>query len=459
MSCPRLVVAGTQSGTGKTSLVLGLAHALKRRGARVQTFKAGPDFLDPTYLALASGHPCYNLDGWMMGVEYVCHLFARASSGADIAIIEGAMGLFDGADWGNSEGSTAELARWLDAPVLLVVDVHGMARSIAAIVEGFCGFEQGVRLAGVVANQCGSDRHRQWLAEALLSANLPPLVGAIPRGTLPVLPSRHLGLVTASVETLPASTMDVLADAFEKYVDMEAILRLAGLAGSLTAPPASETQHPKRARLGVARDSAFHFYYTDNLESLQRAGCELAFFSPVSDSKLPEGLDALYIGGGYPESHAEELAANRGMLAAVRAFIGSERPVYAECGGLLYLTRYLETVDGKRWNLAGVLPLEARMLKRRKVLGYAEVVLTANSIWGQRGESLRGHEFHYSELLPHDSVLDGWERPYGLRYRRNSEAVPEGYQRGVVLASYIHAHFASRPAAVAHIIDVCRRQR
>ncbi len=412
--CPRLVIAGTGSGVGKTSLALGLARRLVRQGLRVQTFKVGPDFLDPSYLAMASGRTCYNLDGWMTSREYVCELFVRATADADLAIIEGVMGMFDGASPSTLEGSTAEIALWLDAPVLLVVNAHGAARSLAATVQGFARFEPGVRVAGVIANQGGSERHRAWLSESLAGASSPPLVGMLPRGSLPTLPSRHLGLVTAEQANLSAGILDQLADACGQYLDVPAILELAG-SGDVchdcrerpprrsvkeTIAPNSE-RHGGRSlqanlRLGIARDEAFHFYYPDNLESLARAGVQWVPFSPLADVGLPAELDGLYFGGGYPEVHAARLSANLGMLAAVREFAAAGGLVYAECGGLMYLGQALTTLDGVRYLLAGVLPIETAMLEKLKVLGYTEIQWAADSLWGAAEEIVRGHEFHYS---------------------------------------------------------------
>jgi cobyrinic acid a,c-diamide synthase len=246
---PRIVIAGIQSGTGKTSLALALVASLKRRGLRVQTFKVGPDFLDPSYLTLASGRPCYNLDGWMTRREYVLELFYRTTKDVDMAVIEGVMGLFDSSDPSTSEGSTAEMARWLDAPVLLVVNVHGMARSLAAIVKGCVEFDRDLRIAGIIANHSGSDHHRDWLTQSLGSAYLPPVLGAIPRGAFPTLPSRHLGLVTADPQRLPSSAFEELADALEKHLSLETIMQIARSAPFLSVPkPASEVNPAPRVK-------------------------------------------------------------------------------------------------------------------------------------------------------------------------------------------------------------------
>ena len=490
--CPTLVIAGTHSGAGKTSFTLALARALARRGRETQTFKVGPDFLDPTYLALASGRPCYNLDGWMAGHDHCRHLFARATSDADCALVEGVMGLFDGADGQSDEGSTAEIARLLDAPVILVVNVHGMGRSFAALVKGYTTFQTDLRFTGVVANHCGSERHAALLSDSLQAAGLPPLLGAIPRGAFPELASRHLGLVTADRGQLPESLLDALADALEQNLSLETLFpKMLTKTTKATAPldPGKRSDAPDscqmtlfpepnaaerselpvatpaigtpefapshgRLRIGVARDAAFHFYYQDLFDALRTSGCEVLFFSPLDDRRLPEGLFGLYLGGGYPELHAERLAENGEMLAAIRAYAGSGRPLYAECGGLMYLSRGIEA-DGRFYPLAGVLPTRTRMLTGKKALGYVEVALAEDSLWGRRGELLRGHEFHYSELIDDPASDPAWRKVYSLRRRRTDTVETEGYQNGAILASYLHLHYASRPAAVARFLERC----
>jgi cobyrinic acid a,c-diamide synthase len=501
--CPTLVIAGTHSGSGKTSLTLGLTRMLTRRGLAVQTFKAGPDFLDPTYLTLASGRPCYNLDGWMAGKEHVCRLFERAAVDADCALVEGVMGLYDGADTATDEGSTAQIARWLGAPVLLVVNVHGMGRSVAALVKGFVHFEADLRFAGIVANHCGSERHAAWLADSIREAGLPPLVGAIPRGAFPKLASRHLGLVTADERLLPDAVLDALADSLERHISIETLFpdlpaRTISLPISSDAKGRQEaalnvraemTQHPSRQatlfpewseekgavspvafpasgvreigagpghlRIGVARDSAFHFYYEDLFDALAAAGCETVFFSPLSDRRLPEGISGLYLGGGYPEAHAAALAANGELLAAIRDYAVSGHPFYAECGGLMYLSRGLLTADGRFHSFLGILPSRTRMLAVKKALGYVEVTLTADSLWGRCGDVFRGHEFHYSELIDDPAADPSWRTVYELRRRRSETVEKEGFQKGAVLASYTHLAYAARPAAIEHFLNHC----
>jgi cobyrinic acid a,c-diamide synthase len=445
VAIPRIVMAGTQSGVGKTSLTLGLVTLLRRRGLRVQTFKVGPDYLDPTHLAVASGRACYNLDGWMMGRAHVLAQFARATRDADVAVIEGVMGLFDGASPNSIAGSTAQIATWLRAPVVLVVDTRGMARSVAALAQGFAEFDAGVRVAGVIANRCGSERHARWLAKSLRAASQPPLLGAVAAGTLPELRSRHLGLVTAGGRT--RRLCDQLADALAPVLPADAVLRAARSAPLLPIKIPDGNCAARRLRVGLADDAAFHFYYADNLEALARAGVEWVRFSPLRDRSLPEDLCGLYLGGGYPEEHAAALSANGAMLRAVRRFSGL---VYAECGGLMYLSQGVVARDGKRHRMAGVLPCWTRMRERRQALGYVAVTLTRDSFFGKRGETLRGHEFHYSEL----SGTPGWPTAYAVRRRQTSAVTREGFQRGNALASYVHLHWASRPRAVRRFVKL-----
>ncbi len=469
-----LLIAGTGSGVGKTSITLGLIAALKQRGLVVQSFKVGPDFLDPTWHSLASGRPCYNLDGWMCGEQYVRNLFAEKTADADIAIVEGVMGLFDGADPASSEGSSAEIARWLGLPVLLVVNSHGVARTLAATVKGFCSFEEGVRISGVIANQAGSARHVDWLAESLQSAALPPLVGALPRNGLPTLPGRHLGLVTAGSATVTPELLQELADRIEQQVQLDTILELAATTYRLPLlsppetggdpgcyPPSLDKEGPgvvhadsHTVRIGIAWDDAFHFSYPDNLEALAAQGAELVRFSPLQDRCLPHTLDVIYLGGGYPEEQAARLAANNGMLTEIRTFIASGRPVYAECGGLMYLSRGIELLDGSRHRMVGVLPFYTRMLPKRKALGYVEVLLQQDTLLGTTGTTLRGHEFHYSEIIEDETGVS--PGPYQTIKRNRGLAGCCGFQQGNLLASYIHLQFAAHPEAAVQFIQTCR---
>jgi len=459
--CARVLIAGTQSGVGKTSITLAFIRALSRRGFSVQPYKVGPDFLDPTYLTKAAGRPCFNLDTWMCGPEYVHDLFERTCRDADIAVIEGVMGLFDGADPDSNQGSTAEVAQLLGAPVVLICDAHGQARSLAATVKGFTEFEPEVELRGVIANRCGSERHLSLLRKALQSAFLPPLIGGIQKGALATLQSRHLGLVTADDRSAPEAELNQLADAFESSMSTEAILKLANRA-PLIAMGAGNTEIKRESkeplRLGIASDTAFHFYYPDNLQALRESGFELVFFSPLSDPALPKDLDGLYIGGGYPELFAEALSDNRSMRESIGAFCRTDRPVYAECGGLIYLGQSIIDSDGTDYPMVGVLPSRFRMRDRIKTLGYADVHLRRDSLWGPLGTRLKGHEFHYSKILTPPATDSDWQMVYNVCFRNSEQPVKEGYQRGNILASYVHLHLASNPGCIAHFTRLCRTQ-
>lgn len=458
-NCPRIVIAATNSGAGKTSISLGLARALKRRGLKVQTFKVGPDFLDPTYLAMASKRTCYNLDSWMMGKEYLPKLFARTTQSADIAVIEGVMGLYDGASPACLEGSTAEVADILKAPIALIANARGLSGSFAAVVKGFACFEEQINVSAVIANRCGSDRHKEWLAESLAAAELPEMIGAIERQSFPGLPSRHLGLVTADRETLKAEVIDKLADICEQNIDIDALLKIASKAKAIEVNNEEATMPVQSMRLGIARDSAFHFYYQDNLETLERHGCELVEFSPINDASLPDDLDGLYIGGGYPEEFAEALSVNENMRNSIAEFAGSNKPVYAECGGLMYLGNKLITSNAKEYPMVGLLDISTKMLDRFKALGYVQVALIQDSLWGTKDTTIRGHEFHYSEIisdLPGDS---GWKRAYWLTRSYGNSETAAGFQKGNVLASYVHIHFAWQPESIKHFVNTLEANR
>lgn len=449
---PALLIAAPGSGSGKTTLTLGLMAALRRRGLVVAPFKVGPDYIDPGHHAAICGRVSHNLDGWMCGRQRVRQTFADAADGVDIALIEGVMGLFDGISGGSEEGSSAEIAKWLGVPVLLVVDARSQARSFAALVKGFAAFDAGLNLAGVIANRVGSDRHRQLLRESVAATpGLPPLLGCLPRNEEVGLPQRHLGLVTAA--DLPADTGfgERLADWVETHLDLDQLLRLATEASAVIKPVARSRSMPAiRARIGIARDRAFCFYYPENLQLLEQAGAELVSFSPLSDAELPKGLDGIYLGGGYPELHAGQLAANHGLLGQLRRQAEAGLPIYAECGGFMYLCRSLDERP-----LVGVFPCAARMLPRRKALGYRQVELSEATPLGPVGTRARGHEFHYSEITAAESMT----HCYRLG-RRDGEALgTEGYRYKNVLGSYVHLHFGSNPQLAVNFVDFCLKTR
>lgn len=366
---PRVVIAGTSSGVGKTTATLAILSALRERGHRVQPFKVGPDFIDPCHHRAATGRPSRNLDGWMLGEDLNRSIFARAAADADISVIEGMMGLFDGSSPVNEVGSTAELAKQLNAPVLLVVDGSAMARSAAAMVAGYARFDPALRVAGVLFNRVGSDGHYQLLKAAVeQETNVVP-VGYIRSDPAMTIADRHLGLVM-SIEQYDDQRYLRLSSAIRETVDLG---RIEALAYSCTTLPEAVSQpvmknHGRTVRIGVAQDRAFCFYYPDNLELLEAAGAEVVLFSPLSDQVLPD-VDLLYLGGGYPELHGETLAKNLTMREAIRSFAERGGPIYAECGGLMYLTESIRDFDGRSHRMVGIFPAEAVMEKHRLTVG------------------------------------------------------------------------------------------
>ncbi|CAA9460628.1 MAG: Cobyrinic acid a,c-diamide synthetase [uncultured Rubrobacteraceae bacterium] len=446
VSTPRVVVAGTHSGVGKTTVASGLVAALANRGLRVAPFKVGPDFIDPSYHALAAGRPGRNLDAYLSGPDLIPPLFAHGARGADVAVIEGVMGLFDGKGGGGELASTAHVAKLLDAPVVLVVDARAMARSAAAMVHGYATFDPGLRLAGVVLNRVGSATHEGMLREALAPLGT-PVLGVLRRDDAVRTPDRHLGLVPAAERRAEARrSLGALGDVVAEGLDLDAVMRLAASTGSPDAPPwspeAPEEDRTDGVRVAVATGPSFSFLYTENVELMEGAGAEVAYFDPTSDEALPAGTDALYLGGGFPEAYAEALSANGPMKEGVRRFAAEGRPVVAECGGLLYLAREL---DGNP--MCGVLDAAARMTDRLK-LGYREARAIPTSPLAEKGRSVRGHEFHYSAVEPGSGETPAWD----LAGRG-----PEGFVAGGVHASYLHTHWAATPGLPRRFLRAARR--
>lgn len=438
-------IAGTHSGVGKTTITLGLLAALRGRGLKVQPFKCGPDYIDAGHHTMAAGRTSRNLDTWMMGEEAVRSSFARASHNADAAVVEGVMGLFDGASSQSEEGSTAHVCRLLNMPVILVVDARAMARSIAALVHGFTSFDAELRVVGVIANRVGSESHAAILRDSLESAGLPPLLGALPKADNWAMDERHLGLVTAAESGDRQAWFHALAEGIEKHVDLDRLLAQSTANHPMTndAPQAQMT-NDQFPRMGIACDEAFQFYYEDNLDRLRQHGVDIVPFSPLHDSALPPGLAGLYIGGGYPELHGERLSANHAMRNAVRAFADNGNPIYAECGGLMYLCEVLRDQRGREWAMCGVLPACTRMESRLRRLGYVEAETLHDGMFGPRGTRIRGHEFHWSHLL---SMEDDVAPAFSTRSARDSACSQTGLKRGNVWASYVHVHLASNPEA------------
>jgi cobyrinic acid a,c-diamide synthase len=441
----RLVIAGTHSGAGKTTVATGLMAAFAAAGRMVAGFKVGPDFIDSSYHAVATGRPGRNLDPFLSGPELIAPLFAHGAGGCDLAIIEGVMGLFDGKSGCGELASTAHVAKLLDAPVVLVIDTRSMARSVAALVLGFAIFDPAVRIAGVVLNKVGSDAHEGMLREALAPMGI-PVLGVVRRRDELDNPSRHLGLVPAGERAMEAGrTVRTLGAEMVQACDLGALAQVARSAPRLAVQPwdaaSGAPMRPERPRfrIAVAGGPVFTFTYPENLELLAARGAEVTFFDPAAQESLPEGIDALLIGGGFPEVHVEALASNEPMRAAVRAFARSGRPLIAECGGLLYLCRSL---DGRP--MCGVIDADAAM-GTRLTLGYRSAAAASSSAIAASGLQVRGHEFHYSKVVPGSGATPAWR--FG--------SVEEGFVLGGVHASYLHTHWAGFAQIADRLVAAC----
>lgn len=452
---PRLVIAGTASGVGKTTIATGLMAALTAQGYRVAPFKVGPDYIDPSYHHAATGQPSRNLDTWMVSPPTVAYLFARAAAQADLAIIEGVMGLYDGFSGWSEAGSTAEVAKLLGAPVVLVVDVASLARSAGAMALGYRDFDPDLRLAGIVLNNVGSDQHALWVREAIESVGV-PVLGDLHRDGALHLPHRHLGLVPTAERGL-GQALRAIRERIKEGIDLERLIELARSAPPLGTdnPGLFPTETPSASvRIAVARDEAFSFYYEDNLDLLRAHGAELVAFSPLHDGQLPEGSQGIYLGGGFPEMYAEGLAANRAMHEAIRQASQQGLPIYAECGGLMYLTKSIADLEGRIHPMAGLLPGRIVTEGQRLKLSYVVIQTQRDSILARKDQELRGHEFHLSDWvdLPPDMPRAYVVQPYGSE----SHPRPEGYCRHNILASYIHLHFATAPHLALNFVTACR---
>ncbi len=442
---PRVVIAGERSGTGKSTITIGLLMALKRKGVKVQPFKVGPDFLDPMHHTMVAGRPSRNLDTWMFP-SYVPQALSNGMEGADLALVEGVMGLYDGFDGRSEEGSTAHLAKVLEAPVILVLDAKASARSLGAVAMGFRDYDKNVRLAGVIFNNVAGERHLGMLQDSLRGEI--PCLGGVPRTGDMGLESRHLGLVPAG-EVQDRERYEIIRRTAEENVDLDALVSLARGAPPLDLPVPLRTDVPVRTRLGVAMDEAFNFYYQDNLDILRSLGAEIVHFSPLKDD-LPK-VDGLYFGGGYPELFAEELEGNLRMREAVRSAAEEGTPLYAECGGLMYACSSMRDLDGNTWNMTGIFEAQVQMTKRLEALGYVEARVVRDNILGKVGERIRGHVFHYSKVTGTKET----EMAYDLDRVKGIVGSRDGFLRKNVLASYAHLHFGSNQRFAANLLNAC----
>jgi cobyrinic acid a,c-diamide synthase len=446
-----VVIAGVRSGVGKTTITTGIMGALTRRGLKVQPFKAGPDYIDPSYHKLACGVPSRNLDTWLCEHPTVLELFQRASAGRDVSVVEGVMGVFDGHSSLTEEGSTAQLAKLLGAPVSLVADAAKVARSVAAEVLGFQKFDPDLNVVGVILNGVGSDRHLEFCKPQIEATTGLPVLGYLPRKDEFIQPERHLGLIPTVEGTVASKWYDSVINQVEATMDVPAILKLAQTAQTPAAAPGIYPNEPLPARttIAVAQDMAFNFYYQDSLDLLTAWGAELVPFSPLEDSKLPAGVDGIYLGGGFPELFAAQLSENKPMHDAIRQAVGEGVRVYAECGGLMYLGKSLSDLEGVTHSMIGVIPAESAMSQTRLTMGYRDVESCVDSPVLPKGQQVRGHEFHWSTLAKQPEANESVYKVV------NQDNRLDGFRTGNVWASYVHIHLGSLPGLASRFVETC----
>lgn len=446
----RLVIAGAHSGVGKTSVSAGLMSALTRRGLTVQPWKVGPDYIDPAFHTFITGRPSRNLDAWILGETKVMESFlANAPAPAEgLSVIEGVMGLFDG-HVRDGAGSSAHVAQILSAPTVLIINGASIARSAAAMVHGYDHFLPGFSLAGVIINMVSSESHYQLLKDFVEKEAKIPCFGFLRKNPDLVLESRHLGLIPSVEVADLAKRLNLLAEEAASTLDLDGLIKLAESAPEITAVLPKKSGGAVKVRLGVARDRAFNFYYQDGLDLLARCGAELVFFSPLDDSCLPSYLDGLYIGGGFPEVFAAGLEANVTMRRSIKEALENGLPAYAECGGLMYLGRFLTDHDGRTFSMVDFFPHDTVMTEQLQNFGYAEVTFDRPTVLGPAGTVIRAHEFHHSKII-------GPEPRYALSIKKSpARGWPGGVVRQNVLAAYPHLHFEANPDLAVNFIANC----
>lgn len=448
---PRIVIGAAQGRSGKTTASIAAAWGFAKRGLSVRPFKKGPDYIDPSWLARASGRECYNLDGFLMPEADLIASFARHSAGGDVAFVEGAMGLFDG--FGEAgEGSVAELARLIQAPVILVVNAARMTTSVAALVSGYQHFQPDTVIAGVILNNVAGERHVDKLRRAVETHCGIPVLGTIPKDARLGISERHLGLVPTAEQEEADNVIETICERVESHLDLDGIMEVARSAPAMTAMLAPVEEYPATScRIGVVRDRAFSFYYPDNLEALRRAGAEVVPVDALGDRALPD-VDGLYIGGGFPEIYAAGLEANRTLRVEIARRIDGGLPVYAECAGLMYLCRAI-TWQGRRYEMAGVIPAEVELTARPQGHGYVEVEVVRENPLFETGTLLRGHEFHHSTLVAEDELPFA----YAVRRGRGIDGMHDGVYLKNVFAAYTHLHALGTPEWARRLVALCRK--
>ncbi|PYZ92307.1 cobyrinic acid a,c-diamide synthase [Salipaludibacillus keqinensis] len=450
MSTKRLVIAGTHSGVGKTTLTIGIMEAMKRNGLTVQGFKCGPDYIDPSYQTAVSGRVARNLDSWMFDEPTLKEVLLKGSQGADISIIEGVMGFYDGKDPTSDEGSTAHISMVTESPVILVVDCGAMARSSAAIIKGFQTFNKNVRIVGVIANRVGSIGHYELIKQAVEQECGIPVVGYLPKQAELAMPERHLGLIPSIEQGDLTPFFQQLGKVIGESVEID---QLYELAEAKTFPREQSDLFAKKrepvVKIAVARDAAFNFYYEENLELLRARGAELVFFSPLTGEKLPESVDGLYIGGGFPEEYAETLSTYIDLKQSLKSEIEKGLPTFAECGGFMFLCDSIMTSDKVEFDMVGVIPGKVTMTQRLAAIGYRETTGLEGNFLLNVGEKVKGHEFHYSTFTSNESLNEAFEST------GRKGTLLEGVQMINLVAGYTHLHFASNLVIVDNWINKC----
>ncbi|MBK5502107.1 cobyrinate a,c-diamide synthase [Peribacillus sp. TH14] len=454
MSDRRLVIAGTGSGVGKTTLTIGIMAALQKKGYTVQGFKCGPDYIDPTYHTAVTGRTSRNLDSWMFEHDIVREILNKASVGADISIIEGVMGFFDGKNPLSNTGSTAEISMSTESPVLLIVNCASMARSAAAIVKGFQAFSTGPNIIGVIANQVGSEGHYKIVKAAIEQECDVPVMGYMKRELDIDIPSRHLGLIPAIERGELEPFFDKLAHLVMETIDIEQLYLLAKTSTISSGNSGIfQSSSKKDVCIAVAKDAAFNFYYQENLELLEAKGANIKYFSPLKGDEVPVDADGLYLGGGFPEEFADELSRNEIAIKSIRNAIEKGLPTLAECGGFMFLSKSIETTSREMYPMAGLIPGRIKMQKKLAALGYREITGTESNFLIKDCEQAKGHEFHYS-TFESDDVL-----PHAYEAKGRFGSKKEGCIIGNLVAGYTHFHFASNPKLVENWIGACLKQK
>jgi len=452
MTQRRLVIGGTGSGVGKTTLTIGLMAALQQKGWKVQGFKCGPDYIDPTYHTAVTGRKSRNLDSWMLDHEIVRDIYARASADADISIIEGVMGFYDGKNPLHNQGSTAEISILTESPVLLVVNCAAMARSAAAIVKGFQLLSEEPNIVGVIANRVGSESHYKLVKAAIEQECGIPVVGYLKKESGIEIPERHLGLVPSIERGELEPFFQQLGELVSATIDLDQIMSLAEtstiepFASSIFTPKSKET----KVRIAVAKDAAFNFYYQENIELLEANGVECIYFSPLQGECLPADVDGLYLGGGFPEEYAADLASHENVRLSIKQGILEGLPTLAECGGFMYLTESIQTRSGEVYPMVGIIPGQVKMQSKLAALGYREITGESGNFLLSGEEQAKGHEFHYSTF---ESAGD---QPFAYQTKGMRGMKKEGYMKGNLIAGYTHFHFASCPSIVDRWVQACQ---